>query len=66
MKERCYVIPDSRGGTLRYRAAKPPTPRTIEALQELFALAYAEAEKRQLSELPGESEAMARFRRRLP
>ncbi len=38
-RDRCYVIAAGDGGTIRIRAGKRPTGKTLEALQNLFAAA---------------------------
>jgi len=59
VKLACFTIPDGRGGTIRVQMSKAPNAQTIASLQELVAVARAEAEKRGL---PGESRTMAKFR----
>ena len=43
---RCYSIPDGQGGTMRVSLGKPPTERTIAALQELAAIARKAVQER--------------------
>jgi hypothetical protein len=39
--ERCWCVPDGAGGTMRIRARRRPTGKTLRMLQNLFRAARA-------------------------
>jgi hypothetical protein len=45
--DRCYLVPDGKGGHVRVRAGKKPDKKTQVALRDLFKAAYAHLKAKQ-------------------